>query len=538
MKRKTHEEFVSDLKGVTDEITVIGSYINSKEKIEVKCNKCGHEWLAAPSNLLNGNKCPKCYGTPKKTNDEFLKEIKDNNYNLVPLEEYIDAKTKIKFRCNICNHEWLARPNQILRGKGCPKCFGTPRKTNEFFINEMKNKKPYVEVLEEYKDAHTKIKFKCKKCNHKWKDSPLVILHKGLCPNCHQSLSTKETLKNYNIYYYGNEVKTHENFIKEVAKISPKIEVLGEYKSRTQNIRVKCKECGYEWNIKAMYLLMGRVCPECYLGYQSSFFEQCLFISLGKILGKNNIKNRDKKAIGKELDIYIPSKKMAIEYGSWFWHSEKLDKDVIKYQACKEKDIHLLTIYDHYNEDSLEDLFEGNVLTFKEDIGGDRKNIDLLMEELQKTFDKLNIKHKFSLKEVEIIKDEAELVTRRKTTSDFIEQLSKANNKVTIIGEYTRLHNKIHTKCNKCGHEWYTYPYNLLKGHGCPKCTGIYKKTTEDYKNELYKINDEIEVIGEYIGAKDKIKVKCKICGYIWEPAAGSLLVGHGCPKARYNHNK
>lgn len=538
MKKKTHNEFIEELFILNPEIEVLEKYINSKTKIKIKCKKCNHIWMAAPSNLLNGNGCPNCYGTPKKTNEQFIKELKEKNPDVLPLENYIDAKTKIKLKCNICGHIWYNNPNSILSGKRCPECFGTPKKTNEKFIEEMEQKKPYVEVLEKYKDAHTKLIFKCKRCNYQWKDSPLVILHKGLCPNCHQSLSTKETLKNYNIYYYGNEVKTHENFVKEVAKTSPKVQVLGEYKSRTQRIKVRCKECGHEWNIKAMYLLMGRVCPECYLGYQSSFFEQCLFISLKKIFGKDSVKNRDKKAIGKELDIFIPCKKIAIEYGSWFWHSDKLEKDVIKYQICKQKGITLLTIYDHYDEDALDDLFEGNILTFKEDIGGDRNNIDLLLSELQATFNKINIKHKFSLDEVSKIKDEAELVSRRTTTSDFIEQISKVNNKVTIIGEYTRLHNKIRTKCNKCDYEWDAYPYNLLKGHGCPKCTGIFKKTTEEYKKELNKLNDEIDVIGEYTGAREKIGVKCKICNYVWKPAAGSLLAGHGCPKKRLHKKK
>ena len=538
MKKKTHDEFIENLFVVNPKVDVLEKYVNAKTKIKIKCKKCNQVWSATPSNLLNGYGCPNCYGTPKKTNEQFIKELKEKNPDVLPLEKYVDAKTKIKLKCNICGHVWYNTPNSILSGRRCPMCFGTPKKTNKKFLEEMREKKPYVEVLEEYNDAHTKLMFKCKKCNHKWKDSPLIILHKGLCPNCHQSLSTEKTLKNYNIYYYGNEVKTHENFVKEVAKTSPKIEVIEKYKSRTQKIKVRCRECGHEWNIKAMYLLMGRVCPKCYLGYQSSFFEQCLFISLRKIFGKDNTKNRDKKAIGKELDIFIPSKNLAIEYGSWFWHKDKLEKDIVKYEICKQKGINLLTIYDHYDDNPLDDLFEGNILTFKEDIGGDRNNIDLLLNELQATFDKLNINHKFSFDEVVKIKEEAELVSRRTTTSDFIEQLAKVNDKVTIIGEYTRLHNKIRTKCTKCGHEWDTYPYNLLKGHGCPKCTGIYKKTTKEYIKQLKSINNEIEVIGKYIGARDKIKVKCKVCNHVWEPAAGSLLAGHGCPKKKLHNNK
>lgn len=122
---------------------------------------------------------------------------------------------------------------------------------------------------------------------------------------------------------------------------------------------------------------------------------------------------------------------------------------------------------------------------------------------------------------------------RRKTHEEFVNDLKKVTSEITILGNYVNSKEKIKVKCNRCDHEWAAAPSNLLNGNKCPKCTGIYKKTTEDYKKELSIINDKIEVIGEYIGARDKIKVKCKICNHIWEPAAGSLLAGHGCPKKR-----
>ena len=84
MRKKTQDEFVKDLSKITDEIIVMGDYINSKEKIKVKCKRCRNIWLAAPSNLLNGNKCPKCYGTPKKTNEQFVKELKEKNPDVIP----------------------------------------------------------------------------------------------------------------------------------------------------------------------------------------------------------------------------------------------------------------------------------------------------------------------------------------------------------------------------------------------------------------------------------------------------------------------
>ena len=41
---------------------------------------------------------------------------------------------------------------------------------------------------------------------------------------------------------------------------------------------------------------------------------------------------------------------------------------------------------------------------------------------------------------------------------------------------------------------------------------------------------DNIEVIGEYTGAKNRIKCKCIKHNHIWKPFAYNLLSGYGCP--------
>ena len=57
------------------------------------------------------------------------------------------------------------------------------------------------------------------------------------------------------------------------------------------------------------------------------------------------------------------------------------------------------------------------------------------------------------------------------------------------------------------------------------------RKTTEEFKAELKAVNDNILVMGEYKSSDEKIKVKCKECGFEWNSVAGNLLSGYGCPK-------
>lgn len=59
-KKLTHEEFVAKLAAVNPDVEVLGNYVDSKTIIPVQCKACGHEWEARPSDLMRSKGCPKC----------------------------------------------------------------------------------------------------------------------------------------------------------------------------------------------------------------------------------------------------------------------------------------------------------------------------------------------------------------------------------------------------------------------------------------------------------------------------------------------
>ena len=128
-----------------------------------------------------------------------------------------------------------------------------------------------------------------------------------------------------------------------------------------------------------------------------------------------------------------------------------------------------------------------------------------------------------------------------KTHAQFSDELKYINPNIKIIGTYTKATEPIWVECLECGNKWNPKAYSLLQGRGCPKCRtkhGVMnnngltrKKTTEEYKRQLSRVNKNIEVISDYKSHHDVIKCKCRRCGNIWEARAYSLLQGHGCPK-------
>ena len=203
-KKLTHEEFMKRFYAKNpnaENIEILGEYVNNKTKIKCKCKTDGYEWEIKPNDLLNGISCPKCAGNIRKTTEEFINELKEVNGDIEVLGEYINNKTKIKVKCRVDGYIWEMTPKHLLHKHGCPKCYNDKRgddlrKTHEQFVNELKAVNNNVEILGEYIDNKTKIKVKCKKCNHTWNATPNNLLTKcSGCPKCNISKGEKRIAK-------------------------------------------------------------------------------------------------------------------------------------------------------------------------------------------------------------------------------------------------------------------------------------------------------------------------------------------------------
>jgi len=167
-------------------IEVLDEYQGSSTKINHLClvSGCGYVWKASPSNIKKGSGCPKCAGVVKITRKMYLENIAHKKIDLV--DEFIDASTEVMHRCLIesCNDTWKTKPKNIIGGSGCPKCAGTKKLTQTEYIRSLQQRN--IKVVGNYINAKTKIEHSClvEECSTSWLASPNNIRRGHGCPTC------------------------------------------------------------------------------------------------------------------------------------------------------------------------------------------------------------------------------------------------------------------------------------------------------------------------------------------------------------------
>lgn len=250
-RKKTHEEYVAELAEKNPNIDVIGEYIDAKTPVLHKCRIDNYEWNAKPNNILSGKGCPKCGGTMKKTHKEYVNELLKKNSNVEVLGEYIDAKTPILHFCKLHQIEWLICPDNALHGSGCYMCCG------EKIANKLKKSRD--QYIAELKQNNPNIILV-----GEYIDSHTPTLHKCKVDGYEWYVKPSSVIYRTGCpMCAGNVKKTHEQYTAEVWLINSDIEVVEEYIDAKTPILHKCKIDGCLWYAMPSSILCGCGCPQC-----------------------------------------------------------------------------------------------------------------------------------------------------------------------------------------------------------------------------------------------------------------------------------
>ena len=464
MKRKSHEDFVSELKQFNPNINVVGEYINCSTKIEVCCLICNHLWYVTPNSLLRGSGCPKCANNQKKSHNRFIFEMEEYNPHVEILGTYVNSHTPLKVKCKICGNEWMCKPMRLLHGAQCQNCIKPHTSFMEQFIlisfqkvigkDEVKSRnttaigleldiyipnynlaiEPGTWLYHKKKASNTDLlkRQECQKNGIK-----LITIYdtypKKLSPpfetDCYVFSGflneygygrmielIKKIMSGLSIDYAGldwNQIANeayanchydaHRNFVNELNAVNPNIEVLEEYKGSNIPISVNNKICEHpSWKARPETLLKGIGCPLC---------------------GRENAaksRTRSHKEFEDELQMISPSIEVLGLY------TKVTDRIKVRCKTCGKEWTPLA-----YS------LISGKGCPHCSAKKGAQMRKNSLM---------------------------------KKSTAQFVDELKTINQNIVVNGEYINNKTKINVECTECGHIWNVVPASLLNGHGCPKC--------------------------------------------------------------------
>ena len=294
-RRKTHEEYVRELKERDIQAEPLESYQGSNTKIKHLWKACGHVTDTTPKGVLSGRGCGTCFSIPKKTHSQYLEDLQSKGIKAEPLETYVNSRTKLKHRWS-CGHVTEVRPDSVLKGNGCGTCLGKHLKTHEWYVRELKERGIKVRPLDFYKGSHTKIRHEWEECRHVTMNEPHGVLQGYGCRECHLSYNVDRG--------YAQECMDRSISIMYEGRVWR--DVSTPYINARTKLRWRC--ClGHTWEALPYNVKRGKGCPECNAEASASLGERFT----REVLEEHGIEFQTQK---KFPDLYHKSKRSPLSY--------------------------------------------------------------------------------------------------------------------------------------------------------------------------------------------------------------------------------
>lgn len=347
------ENIELDLEKITS-----GSHI----KIAWQCNTCNYSWLAKAKDRARGRGCPQCAKVSQgaaralapinKSLAAIFPEVAaewhpTKNGTRTPETTYPKSGASVWWYRESCGHSWEAPvEKRTTRGYGCSVC------SNYYIVigvNDIPTRYPHlaeewdVEKNGEYAGKLTTTTRYWWRCSsgHSWEASLDSRMYSNTgCKECYLSPTPG----------INDLVSTYPDIASEFADDLNSMSLADLSMSSGQGVWWRCAS-GHEWKVRVSHRTYKETkCPTCSAGASTSRAEKDLLLFIQQTLPNEDILTQYKPFEDRRsFDIYIPKKKIAIEFNGIYWHSEKFrDKDyhLKKHQDAAKLGIQIITIWE------------------------------------------------------------------------------------------------------------------------------------------------------------------------------------------------
>ena len=468
---------------------------------------------------------------------EIAKEWNYEKNTIKPDEISFCSGKKVWWKCEK-GHSYEASVGNRIKGTGCPYCAG--QKVLKGY-NDLLSQ--YSEIAKEwdYERNHInpdeitaksgkKVWWICSK-GHSWKSVVANRTKNGNrgCPTC----ANRILLKGFN-----DLATTNPNLIKEWDYERNKIRPYEVIAGSTKKVWWKCEK-GHSWKAAIVSRTKNHFCPICNSSKQTSISEKAIVYYLKKA----NIEVVENYKINKkEIDIYIPSLNIGIEYDGQYYH-RSMQKDLSKNKLCNSLGIKLIRI----REPELPKLDSTSVDFVIDSLSSDHSYMNKIIIKLLKylKINNIDVDVEREFNEIYSLYQKGE---KRESIilgfPNLIEEWDYDKNSILPEQVSKGTHLSVWWKCKKCNYSWKAKVYTRCNGSGCPNCAGTINRkkpsklkigindfATEhkdmllewDYEKNTIKPNEITS------GSNIKAWWKCEK-GHSYESSIANRLKGTACP--------
>ena len=523
--------------------------VGSNKKAAWICYLCGNKWITAIYHrAINKSGCRKCSSRQRlnfkieesifKTNPDLAKDWSpDKNGRLTAKMFSKNARYEANWRCHICGVETTKSIKNYSGCKQCKKAKRLEKRNLELNFPEVSKEwdkeKNGDRVPSDFKPASNQYAWwLCSTCGYSWsaKISNRTSLGRG-CPLCSNTV----------VVIGKNDLATSHPYLAKEWHPTKNKQLTPEEVTYGSGKKVwwLCPN-NHEYEATILHRAHGTACPKCNDGRQTSFAEQATYFYI-KQLYPDALNRYSAEFLERmELDIYIPSIKLAIEYDGEAWHKKNtIKREERKYQLCKQNGIKLIRLREKMPE------FPSNIA---DDMFGMERlyeptNLEKMLGELLK---RINYSETWMLgcpidinvarDRPEILRYKTDLITKSlKYLHPEIAKEWHSTNNGNQLSEHFQpgSDHKAWWECPDCGNVYEAAIGKRTAAKGataCPKC-GI-EKSTQAKRKSVYMIDPESgKVLRKFISISDasrKMKINSSnismVCtgirpkagGYVW----------------------
>lgn len=560
------------------------SYASNK-KVWWICKK-GHEWKAA-INARTGRShsgCPVCSNrvvlkgyNDLESNNPVLAAEWDYSKNIGITPDKISATSSKKFWW-ICDkgHSFESTVyNRNIKKQGCPYCSNQKFKPE---YNSLYVLRPDLAEEWDYEmnypltprdvlcGGDKEYWWKCKKTPHSFKQNiGSRVQINSQCPYC----SSQKLLKGFNDLATKNPEAALLWDAEKNGDLTPS-DVMNQ---SNKKVWWKCPDCGHSWKSGINNVAgSGTRCPKCSETYKVSEAEQIIYYYLSKFFSDAVMTYKPSWLVRGEIDIFVPSIDLAIEYDGEFWHKKTNQRDIEKTKKIFEHGLWLIRM----REEKLPPIEDGSSCIF---VPTQKYDYDRLSIPIKKLFEMINeVAGTSIVPDIDVERDWKSILSTAKTVKKE-RSIVRTHPKISKMWNYEKndglkpdqvfagSNKKVWWKCPDCGYEWEAIVVNMTKRDSeCPACrirkeqelkelfndpTGDFINCNHKYNshrmiqgiNDLNTIRPDIAAEWNYekngvlkpddfsAGSSRRVWWKCPKCGTEWKTAISNRTYGYGCPK-------